>query len=145
MKTHGAQPETINAWTELLSVVSKALIENETKQYTENEQYIGGWNGVREFTIKKVEDLGAGLLSFYAYPADGKAIATFSGGQYVTIKAELPGHGEQYRHVPLCNTPNKHPYYRLTTSVGTEIGAYLQSKKEGDSIELLSPSGNFTL
>jgi len=49
----------------------------------------------------------------YLKSTDGKPIATFKEGQYVTLNCKLPDGTEQYRHFTICNSPGRN-YYRIT-------------------------------
>jgi len=112
--------------------------------YDFQEQTLGYWNGTRTFLVDKVESLGNNIHNVYVKPEDGKAIASFQGGQYLTLAAELPNLGLQYRHMVICNSPGR-DYYRLTVQTPGNLGEYLANAKVGQKLNFLAPSGKFHL
>lgn len=100
----------------------------------------------------KVE--GEDVTSFYLKPKDGKQVATYKPGQYLTIKASIPG--EKYthiRHYSLSEAPGKE-YYRISIKREDEhqstpegiVSNYLHNEiKEGDTLQFSAPAGDFVL
>ncbi|MFD1956472.1 NO-inducible flavohemoprotein [Paenibacillus thailandensis] len=149
-----ATDDILQAWAEAYGVIADAFIGVERDMYASAEQAEGGWKGFRPFTVERKTKESETITSFYLVPQDGKAISGFKPGQYVTLKAEIPG--EKYTHMrqySLSDAPGK-PYYRI--SVKREeacegrpagiVSAYLHEKvKEGDALLLSAPAGDFTL
>ncbi|WP_085522224.1 NO-inducible flavohemoprotein [Tuberibacillus sp. Marseille-P3662] len=149
-----ATDDVIDAWGEAYNAIADVFISLEQELYEETEQQTGGWSGFREFIVdKKVKETGS-VTSFYFKPKDGKPIATYQPGQYLTLRAEIEG--EQYthmRHYSLSDAPGK-DYYRI--SVKREDGDdntpdgivsnYLHHQvQEGDVLSFAAPAGDFTI
>ncbi|WP_231597565.1 FAD-binding oxidoreductase, partial [Bacillus sp. SA1-12] len=94
--------------------IADAFINLEKKLYEETEQQLGGWEGFRTFYVDKKVKESEEVTSFYLKPKDGEPIATYKAGQYLTLKAEVPG--EKYthiRHYSISEAPRK-DYYRIS-------------------------------
>ncbi|OKL37824.1 NO-inducible flavohemoprotein [Domibacillus mangrovi] len=149
-----ATDEIIDAWGQAYGYIADAFISIESNLYDETEHQPGGWEGFRDFLIdKKIEESDM-VTSFYLKPKDGQAIATYKAGQYLTIKANIPG--EKYthiRHYSLSDSPGK-DYYRI--SVKREeangdapagiVSTYLHEQiQAGDALSVSAPAGDFIL
>ncbi|SDN84455.1 NO-inducible flavohemoprotein [Halobacillus aidingensis] len=149
-----ATDDIIEAWGKAYGVIADAFIGVEKELYQEAEQQKGGWIGYRLFDVVDKVKESEEITSFYLEPKDGKALPTYKPGQYLTIKAEIPG--ETYTHLrqySLSDAPGK-SYYR--TSVKKERGllnhpdgmvsSWLHDQVEaGDSIPVSAPAGDFYL
>ncbi|BCU82749.1 flavohemoprotein [Polycladomyces abyssicola] len=146
--------EIIQAWEKAYQYIADIFIEIEQELYDQARAQEGGWEGFREFVVvKKVKESDV-INSFYLKPADGKAIAQFQPGQYLTLKAKIPG--EKYthiRHYSLSDAPGK-DYYRISVKRedarnGNPAGIvsnYLHRNiQEGGILEFSSPAGDFIL
>ena len=73
------------------------------------------WQDWRDFKVVKKEPESKEITSFYFQPVDGKPIADYQPGQYLTIKLDIP---EQSRPVirtySLSDYPESQDYYRLS-------------------------------
>lgn len=150
----GATDEVINAWAEAYEVIANVFISVEDEMYEEVEAQKGGWNGFRPFTVRKKVEESHLITSFYLEPADGGSLPLFKPGQYITVKAEIPG--ETYSHLrqySLSDAPGKN-YFRI--SVKKEEGSgelpdgvvsnYLHNQvQESDTLSLTAPGGDFYL
>lgn len=149
-----ATDEIIHAWNNAYGVIASVFIDIEKEMYEEAEGQEGGWTGFRSFTINKIVEENELIRSFYLIPSDGGAIASFTPGQYVSVKVQVPGETyTQIRQYSLSAAPHE-PYYRI--SVKRENGAlntpdgkvsnYLHNViKEGDKLLLSAPAGEFKL
>ncbi|GEN53141.1 flavohemoprotein [Halobacillus faecis] len=149
-----ATDDIIQAWGKAYGVIADAFIDVEKELYQEAEQQKGGWTGYRLFDVVDKVKESEEITSFYLEPKDGKALSTYKPGQYLTIKAEIPG--ETYTHLrqySLSDAPGK-PYYRI--SVKKERGffnhpngmvsSWLHDQvNPGDSIPVSAPAGDFHL
>lgn len=150
----GATDEIIEAWGKAYGYIADAFIDIEKNLYDEVEQQSGGWEGFRIFVIdRKVEESDT-VRSFYLKPQDGKSIPSYEAGQYLTLKAEIPG--EKYnhiRHYSLSDSPGK-DYYRI--SVKREdahnnapdgiVSNFLANQIDvGDMLQFSAPAGDFVL
>ncbi|TCZ78261.1 NO-inducible flavohemoprotein [Paenibacillus albiflavus] len=149
-----ATDEILQAWGEAYGVIADAFIGVEAEMYKETEDQAGGWSGFRAFRIdRKVQESDV-ITSFYLVPQDGKAIASFLPGQYVTVQMKIPG--EEYTHMrqySLSDSPDK-PYYRISVKredsrakePAGKVSVYLhESLNEGDELLLSAPAGDFIL
>lgn len=149
-----ATDEIIEAWGKAYGYIADAFIDIEKNLYEETEHQHGGWEGYRSFNIdKKIKESDV-VTSFYLKPTDGKPIASYHAGQYLTLKAEIPG--EKYthiRHYSLSDSPGK-DYYRI--SVKREdahgdapsgiVSNYLHRQLQvGDTLQFSAPAGDFEL
>ncbi len=77
-----ATDEIIKAWEKAYTLLADIFIRVEEKMYETNKTQTGGWEGHREFTVKKTEfnNKKQDALSLYLYPSDGKEIPLFKPG-----------------------------------------------------------------
>jgi nitric oxide dioxygenase len=149
-----ATDEIIDAWKEAYQVIAGAFMSIEKDLYEEAEKQSGGWKYFRNFIVdKKIKESDV-ITSFYLKPEDGKEIAQFKPGQYISIKVKIPDEKyTQIREYSLSDSPGK-DYYRI--SVKRESGIrnnppglvsnYLHDKVHtGDVVEISAPAGIFTL
>jgi len=148
-----ATDEIIEAWGKAYGYIADAFIELEKKLYEETKQQTGGWEGYRTFYIDEKVKESDEVTSFYLKPKDGQAIATYKAGQYLTIKAEVPG--EKYthiRHYSLSEAPGKE-YYRISVKREDEhlnspegiVSNFLHNQPVGTTLQVSAPAGDFTL
>ncbi|MFL0365618.1 NO-inducible flavohemoprotein [Pseudobacillus sp. 179-B 2D1 NHS] len=149
-----ATDEIIEAWGKAYGYIADAFISLEKKLYEETEHQAGGWKGYRDFYVDKKVKESEDVTSFYLKPKDGKAISTYKPGQYLTIKAEIPG--EKYthiRHYSLSEAPGKN-YYRISVKREDEhqstpegiVSNYLHSQiQKRDTLSFSAPAGDFVL
>ncbi|WP_338452136.1 NO-inducible flavohemoprotein [Niallia oryzisoli] len=149
-----ATDDIIKAWAEAYGVIADAFIGIEADMYKEAKEQPGGWDGFRNFMVdKKVKESDV-ITSFYLKPEDGKAIASYKAGQYITIKV-LP-EGEKYtslRHYSLSDAPGN-DFYRISVKRENGIGEWPdgvvsnflhKSVQEGDIVQISAPAGEFVL
>lgn len=148
-----ATDEIIDAWAQAYGVIADAFISVEAEMYQEAETQQGGWDGFRPFVVaRKVKESDV-ITSFYLKPTDGKKIASFKPGQYISIKLEIEG--EKFTHIrqySLSDAPGK-DYYRI--SVKREggnpnpdgvVSNYLhEGVEEGELLMVSAPAGDFVL
>lgn len=149
-----ATDEIIEAWGKAYGYIADAFINLEKKLYEEAENQPGGWEGYRTFVVDKKTKESDKVTSFYLKPKDGKAIASYKAGQYLTIKVEIPG--EKYthiRHYSLSESPRKE-YYRISVKREDEHGDSLEGLVSnylhkqvhlGDPLQVSAPAGDFVL
>lgn len=141
-----ATEEVLGAWGAIYGQLADILITAEEDVYRNNEEKMGGWRGVREFTlVKKVAESDI-ITSFYLEPKDGGPVANFQAGQYVGVKLNISGQ-EVTRNYSLSNPPGE-SFYRL--SIKRELGGLVSeslhdSLRVNDSIMLTAPAGDFVL
>lgn len=149
-----ATDEIIQAWAEAYGVIADAFIGVEADMYKQAEEQDGGWEDFRPFIVdRKVKESDV-ITSFYLVPQDGKPIASYEAGQYVSVKVSIPG--ESYTHIrqySLSDAPGK-SYYRISVKredsrnnlPAGKVSVYLhESVEPGDTLLLSVPAGDFTL
>lgn len=149
-----ATDEVIDAWGKAYNVIADVFIQVEKKMYEEDIQRKGGWNGFREFVIDKKIKESEVITSFYLKPADGKPVMDYLPGQYISVKAEIPG--AKYTHLrqySLSTAPGT-DVYRISVKKEKAQGDYAdgvvsnflhEQVEEGDTIKLSAPAGDFYL
>ncbi len=149
-----ATDEVMDAWEQAYGVIAAVFINVEKEMYAEAEGQPGGWAGYRPFIVaKKVKESDV-ITSFHLKPKDGKTIATYKPGQYISLKVNMEG--EKYTHIrqySLSDAPDK-DYYRLSIKREEQtdskpagiVSNYMhQYVKEGDEVDLTVPAGDFYL
>lgn len=148
-----ATPELLEAWTVAYNQLAAIMIGIESEMYVTNEKKEGSWKGWRTFTIKKIVEESEEIRSFYLYPADGKAIAKYSAGQYVSVQIFVEELGLlQPRQYSLSSAYNPE-FYRISVKKENAIvdnpagmvSNTLHKMAEGASIKLSAPAGIFSL
>src|SRR5699024_10012150 len=146
-----ATAEVIGAWEKAYNYIADAFIELENDLYKQQEK--NSWIGFREFRVARKEKETDEVTSFYLKSADEKPIVSYNPGQYLTLRAEIPG--EQYshmRHYSLSDAPNEE-YYRISVKreggsgdarAGIVSNHLHHNVKEGDVLNFSAPSGDFT-
>ncbi|MDA7503413.1 FAD-binding oxidoreductase [bacterium] len=109
---------------------------------------IQAWRGTRRFVvIAKVKET-ADVMSFYLVPEDGKALPTFSAGQYIMLKLNIPNQKEIVtRCYSLSAGPNEN-HYRITVKrVADGIGSIflIDNVHPGEVVHVTAPQGRFCL
>ncbi|MEK5257431.1 NO-inducible flavohemoprotein [Paenibacillus sp. FSL F4-0125] len=149
-----ATPEIIDAWAKAYGVIADAFIGVEAEKYREAAEVLGGWSGFRNFIVTRKVRESELITSFYLSPEDGGAIASYSPGQYITVRVQPEG--EEYthvRHYSLSSAPDQ-AYYRITVKRESEgldkpagvVSTYLHDVVQvGSILEVGSPAGDFIL
>lgn len=149
-----ATEDILQAWAEAYGVIAGAFIGVEAEMYEQAEKQAGGWTDFRAFTVERKIQESDVITSFYLVPQDGKEIAAFEPGQYVSVKMNMPG--ETYTHIrqySLSDAPGK-PYYRISVkredairnNPAGKVSVYLHNQvKAGDVLWLSAPAGDFVL
>jgi len=151
LKEH-ATDEIISAWGTYYGVLAKIFIDAEEELYQQSEKMEGGWRYKKEFVIERKVKESTNITSFYLKPSEGGPVPVFSGGQYIVVSLLVPS--DQYinnRQYSLTDMPNNE-YYRISVKRendnkdhnGTISNHLHDNLKEGDKIDLHTPSGDFT-
>ncbi len=141
-----ATDEILDAWAKAYQVIADVFIQVELDMYKDVAEQPGGWEGFREFELVEKEVESKVITSFYLKPVDGKGLAGFIPGQYVSVKVEIPNDPHTHiRQYSLSDTPEKN-HYRLSIKREGRISMHLHDNvKEGDLILLSAPAGDFTI
>lgn len=148
-----ATDEIINAWGEAYGVIADVFISVERKMYEQAEQQPGGWAGFRPFVVARKVPESDLITSFHLKPADGGPLASFEPGQYISFQIAIPG--EEYTHMrqySLSDAPGQ-GHYRISVKREDssdkpegKASTYLHRQvKEGDTLLVSAPAGEFTL
>ena len=114
------------------------------------------WNGYRKFTVAKKIAESADTFSLYLEPHDGKQLAAFKAGQYLTFQLNVPGMGKPVVRCYSLSDSARPSHYRVTVkrcpapeNTGHPPGvgsSYLcDTVKEGDILDVKAPNGHFHL
>lgn len=148
--------EQEEAWGKAYQFLADIFIDAERKLYEEAEGKEGGWAGYRTFILEKKVEESDVIESFYLKPKDGEKLASYTPGQYVTVKFNFPGGNVVTRNYSLSDAPNGE-YYRISIKKERRPGenrrlpdglvsCYLHDYYQpGMEIDLRAPMGNFTL
>lgn len=149
-----ATDEIIGAWAEAYGVIADVFMSVEAGMLQETVEQEGGWAGFRPFRVERKVRESDVVTSFYLVPEDGKPLAKFESGQYVSVKLEIPGNEyTQIRQYSLSDAPGK-PYYRISVKreeaaadlPAGAVSVHLhQEVEEGTILMLSAPAGDFTL
>ncbi|MFD0962674.1 NO-inducible flavohemoprotein [Pseudofulvibacter geojedonensis] len=146
-----ATTDIMNAWAEAYSDLAAIFIKREEHIYSEREQKNGGFRNQKEFVItKKVAESNV-ITSFYLKPKDDSPTPEFIPGQYIALSLEIPN--SPHKHTRNYSLSDAYNMDYLRISVKKEEGNpkgivsnYLHNHiKEGDSLNLGMPSGEFVL
>ncbi len=125
------------------------------------------WSGFRKFRVEKRVAESHSVISLELRPHDRKPLPRFLAGQYLTFKFQIPGMNKPIRrcysisdapHLPPADLKGSsvyvQPSYRVTIKrlFGYDdqpdglISNYIHNNiDEGDILDLMAPSGHFTL
>ncbi|KFA66682.1 hypothetical protein S40285_04993 [Stachybotrys chlorohalonatus IBT 40285] len=155
-------PEVKDAWVVAYGQLADIFINAEKALYDEQ----GEWQDWRKFKIVKKEQETDTVMSFYLAPTDGKPLATFRPGYYVSVQVPLPQLKGSYqsRQFSLSEAPSdKIDHYRISVKreytvehasvedmeagkVPGVVSNLLHNQyKVGDEVELSPPHGDFYL
>lgn len=141
-----ATPEVLTAWTNAYNQLAGILIGAEKTIYDDKADAAGGWRGAREFKVAKRVDESAEITSFYFKPADGGPVLDFVAGQYIGLQLFINGE-ETRRNYSLSAVPGGGQYRISVKREPNGVASnYLHDHMPvGSSINLFTPSGEFTL
>lgn len=138
--------EVLDAWGKAYGVLADIFIGREASIYQENADKNGGWEGLREFKLKQKQPQSDVITSFEFVPVDGKPVAGYRPGQYITIYINHDGfENQEIRQYSLTTAPNGQSY-RIAVKredQGAVSNFLHQHINEGDSIYLAPPCGDF--
>ncbi|AWB44649.1 NO-inducible flavohemoprotein [Paenibacillus sp. CAA11] len=147
-----ATDEIMNAWKEAYSVIADAFIGVEAGMYKEAREQEHSWNFFKPFIVaRKVQESGS-IISFYLKPADGEQVPSYQPGQYISVRVSIPGgeytmirqyslsqaaHPDEFR-ISVKREADNDPNGRVSLFLHDEV-------KEGDTLEISAPAGEFVL
>ncbi|MEU9860716.1 globin domain-containing protein [Streptomyces sp. NPDC047971] len=141
-------PEVARAWDEVYWLMANALIALEARLYEETGVAEGAVRRPMEIVERRQETADA--VSFLLRPADGRPLAPFRPGQYVSVRVELPDGARQIRQYSLSAAPGL-PHWRITVKrvagdPAGEVSSRLHADaRVGDTVEVSAPFGDLVL
>ncbi|SDX46937.1 NO-inducible flavohemoprotein [Flavobacterium degerlachei] len=146
-----ATEELLEAWTCAYTELAQIMIGIEAEMYKKDSLKKGSWLGWRKFTIAKIVEESDEVKSFYLQPEDGKDIADFFPGQYLSVKTFIPELGYEQPRQYSISTSFNNEYYRISVKKEKGINAIpdgifsnvLHTKKVGETIDVSAPAGVF--
>ena len=141
-----ATEEVINAWANAYQQLADILIGAEAVIYDEKAEAQGGWRGTREFKLMDKVVESNEITSFYLKPADAGPVLDFAAGQYLGLQLHINGI-EMRRNYSLSAVPGGGQYrISVKREPHGKVSNYLHDQVQvGDSLQVFTPSGEFTL
>jgi len=141
----------VSAWALAYGNLADLLAGMESGLYEQAATRVGGWTGWRTFIVRDKRPESSVITSFVLEPADGRPVANFEPGQYVSVAVDVPTLGlQQIRQYSLSDMPNGRTY---RISVKREGGGpyppgYVSCVLHdhvnvGDEVRLAAPYGCF--
>lgn len=143
-----ATPEILGAWAEAYQEIASVFISVERDLYARAEAEPGGWTGWRRFVVENKREVHQ-ATEFDLRPEDGRPLATFTPGQYLTVKLTPPGEAREHlRQAALVAVPDGGVYRVRVGRQPDELRhpdealVFLhQHLREGDVLPATSPAG----
>jgi nitric oxide dioxygenase len=141
-----ATDAVLEAWGAAYGQLADILIGAEANAYAAQAQADGGWNGLRGFVVAEKRPESDEIVSFVLRAEDGGPVMVFLPGQYIGIRVVVDGL-EQRRQYSLSAASNGGTYQiSVKRQPGGKVSNFLHDHVwVGDAVELLPPSGAFTL
>ncbi len=140
--------EVLEAWGKAYGVLANIFIQREAQIYADTKQKTGGWQGLREFKVIKKITRSDLITSFEFCPVDGKPVAEYLPGQYLTIYInDNKFANQEIRQYSLTEAANGHSYrIAVKREQGGAVSNYLHDHLHtGDLVKLAPPYGDFFL
>ncbi|MCA8386884.1 NO-inducible flavohemoprotein [Burkholderia multivorans] len=146
-----ATDEIISAWAQAYGNLADLLAGMESGLYEQSATRVGGWTGWRTFIVRDKRPESSVITSFVLEPADGRPVANFEPGQYVSVAVDVPTLGlQQIRQYSLSDMPNGRTYRISVKREGGgpyppgHVSCLLHDHVNvGDEIRLAAPYGCF--
>ncbi|WP_333780821.1 FAD-binding oxidoreductase [Tenacibaculum pacificus] len=141
----------MDAWAEAYGDLAAIFVSKEEVVYTDKENGIGGFRGMKEFVVVDKIAENDIITSFYLKRKDGEPVPKFIAGQYISLNIEIPNTAHKHTRNYSMSDSNDKDYLRI--SVKKEVGNpdgivsnYLHSDVAvGDTLTIGMPSGEFVL
>ncbi|WP_249677233.1 NO-inducible flavohemoprotein [Pseudomonas abieticivorans] len=141
-----ATAQVLLAWGNAYQQLADILIGAEAQVYDQKAQAPGGWRGGRAFRLAARVQESSEVVSFYLEPVDGQAILEAAPGQYLGLKLNIDG--EEHRRNYSLSALATAGQYRISVKreAGGRASTFLHDRFQvGDTLEVFTPSGEFTL
>ncbi len=141
-----ATDEVLAAWGAAYQQLADILIGAEAQAYDRNAAIEGGWRGERAFIVQKKVQESSEITSFHLVPADGVKVRAHEPGQYIGLRLLIDGQ-EQRRNYSISAPSNgQHLRISVKREPGGKASNHLHDNvREGDTLKVFPPAGNFTL
>lgn len=141
-----ATDAVIDAWAAAYQQLADILMNAEKQIYDNLAAAPGGWRGGRKFRVERKVAESSEITSFYFEPVDGMPVLQFKPGQYIGIRLHVDGQ-DLRRNYSLSAASNGKGYrISVKRQEGGVASCYLHDRTAvGDTVELYTPSGEFTL
>ncbi|MDS0524391.1 FAD-binding oxidoreductase [Clostridium sp. SHJSY1] len=106
------------------------------------------WKGFKDFLVYKTVKEDEAVISFYLKSLDGSKLPEFIAGQFITVRIKNEDNTFSNPRQYTLSMNSNEEFYRI--SVKREENGYLSRKlcdeiKEGDTLQITTPLGNFVL
>lgn len=147
-------PEIVQAVGQAYGFLAEVCINREQEIYRQQASVEGGWNGYRQFTVRRKVAENKLISSFYLQPTDEGALPHYLPGQYITVRIDHPTTPTSPRNYSLSDAPGQ-GHFRI--SVKREgpasgdaplglISNFLHDRvHQGDTLEIGPPCGEFVI
>jgi ferredoxin-NADP reductase len=133
-----------------LSQTSALLLGNKLYQIIDQQQtQLNRWHGWREFRVDRVVDEALDIKSFVLEAVDGKEIAPYRAGQFLTVELQIDQAEPMIRVWSLSDFQTEPEHYRISIkrepkSLGGSAFMH-QEIKPDDTVRIMPPMGSFVL
>ncbi|MFF2026130.1 globin domain-containing protein [Streptomyces sp. NPDC058171] len=143
-------PEVAAAWDEVYWLMANALIAVEARLY--RDAGATGTDTWRPMVVAERRTETPDTVSLTLHPADGRPLAAFRPGQYLSVRVQLPDGARQIRQYSLSSAPGR-PLWRITVkraaAEGTpdgEVSHWLHAHaRPGVVLTVSAPFGDLVL
>jgi ferredoxin-NADP reductase len=99
---------------------------------------------MRSFRVAEITPESAGVTSFALEPLDGRSLAPYRPGQFVTVALDVPGAGRKLRSYSLSTAPDPRRH-RISVKRDGVCSRHLHTLERGAVLDLAAPAGAFVL
>lgn len=147
-----ATDDIMNAWKEAYGVIAEAFIGVEAEIYKRAKEQEHGWNFFKTFIVSRKEKESDSIVSFYLKSADGSDVPEYEPGQYLSVRVAIPGEPYTMIRQYSLSQAAKPDEFRISVKreadndPNGQVSLYLHDViKEGDTLEISPPAGEFVL
>lgn len=141
-----ATPQILEAWGDAYRFLADVLISRETKVYNERAEVPGGWREWRKFRVASRVKETDQVTSFWLEPVDNEPVMRHQAGQFLTFRLDRDGLNTR-RSYSISSAPNDKAYrISVKRDPNGQVSSWFHDHlKEGDTIDVAPPAGDFTL
>ncbi|AZI41815.1 NO-inducible flavohemoprotein [Deinococcus psychrotolerans] len=106
-----ATPAILDAWAAAYGQLADLMMGAEQQIYDADAAQVGGWRGFKVFRVIQKAVESQNVTSLILEPADGQPLPPYRAGQYLSVKAQVPGFPtQQIRQYSLSDASNQTSY-----------------------------------